>query len=165
MESSRQDLLNDMAEHRPILKNSQNTYNPHISFTPKTDIAFPETGFCLYCITSYSDRKLFERFADGNFVEYRRIENLGYDAGCFGERLEGVGDKTRPSGRRPRRPLRRDEGGSGAGGASADLAAAPPRAVPRRPMGVTSNQKLMKTNVCLPIQPSKLRHWRAGGLR
>ena len=36
MESSRRDLLNDMAEHRSILKNNQNTYYPRFSFTPKT---------------------------------------------------------------------------------------------------------------------------------
>ena len=41
--SSRRDLLNDMAEHRFILKNSQNTYYPRFS-TPKTGIAFPKTG-------------------------------------------------------------------------------------------------------------------------
>ena len=36
MESSRRDLLNDMAEHRSILKNNQNTYYPGFSFTPET---------------------------------------------------------------------------------------------------------------------------------
>ena len=45
MESSRRDLLNDMAEHRPILKNNQNTYHPRFAFTPKTGIAFPKRGF------------------------------------------------------------------------------------------------------------------------
>jgi len=49
MESSRQDLLNDMAEHKPILKNNQNTYHPRFGFIPKTVIAFPKTGFCFYC--------------------------------------------------------------------------------------------------------------------
>jgi len=41
MESSRRDLLNDVAEHKSILKDNQNTYYPRFSFTPKTDIAFP----------------------------------------------------------------------------------------------------------------------------
>jgi len=45
MESSRQDLLNDVAEHRSILKNNQNTYYPRFSFTPNIGIAFPKTGF------------------------------------------------------------------------------------------------------------------------
>jgi len=36
MESSRRDLLNDMAEHRPILKDNQNMYDPRFGFTPKT---------------------------------------------------------------------------------------------------------------------------------
>ena len=44
MESSRRDLSNDMAEHRSILKNNQNTYCPCFSFTPKAGIAFPKTG-------------------------------------------------------------------------------------------------------------------------
>ena len=50
MESSRQDLFNDMAEHSPILKNNQNTCQPRFGFIPKTGIAFPETGFCFYCV-------------------------------------------------------------------------------------------------------------------
>jgi len=45
MESSRQDLLNDMAVHRPILKNEQNTYHSCFGFSPKTGIAFPKTDF------------------------------------------------------------------------------------------------------------------------
>ena len=45
MESVRRDLLNDMAEHRCILKSNQNTYHPRIGFTPKTGIAFPKTAF------------------------------------------------------------------------------------------------------------------------
>jgi len=36
MESSRRYLLNDMAEHRSIFKNNQNTFNPNVIFTPKT---------------------------------------------------------------------------------------------------------------------------------
>jgi len=46
MESSRRDLLNDMAEHRPILKNNQNTYYPRFSSTLKIGTAFPK-GFFL----------------------------------------------------------------------------------------------------------------------
>jgi len=49
MESSRQGLLNDMAEHRSILKNNQNTYHPRSGFTPKAGIASLKTGFCFYC--------------------------------------------------------------------------------------------------------------------
>jgi len=43
MESSRQDLSNDMAERRPTLKNNQNALHPRFDFTPKTGIAFPKT--------------------------------------------------------------------------------------------------------------------------
>jgi len=49
MESSRRDLLNDLAEHRPILKNNQNTYHSRLGFVSKTGIAFSKTGFCFYC--------------------------------------------------------------------------------------------------------------------
>ena len=48
MESSRWDLLNDMAEHVAILKNNQNMHHPRFCFTPETGIAFPKTGFCFY---------------------------------------------------------------------------------------------------------------------
>jgi len=53
MESSRRDLSNDMAEHGPILKNSQNTYYRRLRFTPKAGhIAFPKTGVLfLLCST------------------------------------------------------------------------------------------------------------------
>jgi len=44
MQSSRRDLLNDMAEHRPILKNNQNMFHPRFGLTPKTGIAFPTRG-------------------------------------------------------------------------------------------------------------------------
>ena len=49
MKSSRRDLLIDMAEHRPILKNNQITHHPRFDFTPKTGRAFPEAGFYFYC--------------------------------------------------------------------------------------------------------------------
>ena len=44
MESSRQDLSNDVAEHRPNLKNNQNKCHPRFGFTFKTGIASPKTG-------------------------------------------------------------------------------------------------------------------------
>jgi len=43
MESSRRDLLNDMAEHGSVLKNNQ-IHITQVNFTPKTGIEFPETG-------------------------------------------------------------------------------------------------------------------------
>jgi len=55
MESSRRDLLNEMAEHRPILKNNQNTFHPRFGFTTKTGIAFPQTGFWFYYAGAKSD--------------------------------------------------------------------------------------------------------------
>jgi len=45
MESSRRDLFNDMAEHRPILKNNQKTYHPRFGLTPKTGIESPQKVF------------------------------------------------------------------------------------------------------------------------
>jgi len=56
MESSRRDLLNDMAEHGPILKNNQNTYYPRYSFRPETGMAFPKNGLFLTV-------KLLKKFA------------------------------------------------------------------------------------------------------
>jgi len=41
MESSRRDLWSDMAEHRRILENNQNTYQPRFGFTPHS----PKRGF------------------------------------------------------------------------------------------------------------------------
>jgi len=50
MESSRRDLSNDMAEHRPILKNNRNTYHPRfVPPPPKKGKVFPKTAFCFYC--------------------------------------------------------------------------------------------------------------------
>jgi len=54
MESSRRDVSNDMAEHRPILKNKQNTLYPLFSFTPKTGIVVPKASDCFYCSHSFS---------------------------------------------------------------------------------------------------------------
>ena len=48
MESSRRDLLNDMAEHRPISKNNQNMNHLRFGFTPKA-VIIPHNGFfCFY---------------------------------------------------------------------------------------------------------------------
>jgi len=59
MESFRRDLSNDMAEHKPILKNSQNTFYPRFSFTPITDIALPKTGVLfLLCLQIFPDRHI-----------------------------------------------------------------------------------------------------------
>ena len=44
IESSRRDLLNDMAEHTHILKNRRNMYYLRFSFTPKSGIELPKTG-------------------------------------------------------------------------------------------------------------------------
>ena len=61
MESSRRDLLSDMAEHRPILKNNGNTNQPRFGFTLETAITFPKTGFCFYCVF-YSIFSVFKGF-------------------------------------------------------------------------------------------------------
>jgi len=45
MESSRRDLLKDMAEHRPILKSNQNTYHPRFGSHPKQVQHSPKRGF------------------------------------------------------------------------------------------------------------------------
>ena len=44
MESSRRDLLIDMAEHSSILKNNRSTVNSRFSFVLKTGITSPKTG-------------------------------------------------------------------------------------------------------------------------
>jgi len=43
MESFRRDLLNDVAEHKFILKNYQIMYHPRFGSTLKAGIAFPAT--------------------------------------------------------------------------------------------------------------------------
>jgi len=48
MESSRRDLLNNVAEHRSIVKNNLNAYYSRFSFTPKTGKAFPKAGVLLF---------------------------------------------------------------------------------------------------------------------
>jgi len=62
-ERSRRELSIDVAEHRSMLKNCQNTHYPRFSFIPKTGKAFPETGSCFSqertyptsCILNQSD--------------------------------------------------------------------------------------------------------------
>jgi len=44
MESSRRDLLNDMAEHKPIFKNNQNTNHSVLVSYPKEVYGFPKKG-------------------------------------------------------------------------------------------------------------------------
>jgi len=58
MESSRRDLSNDMAEHRPILKIPKIRTKSHFVFTPKTQIAFPKTGALFLLCTFYRIHKL-----------------------------------------------------------------------------------------------------------
>jgi len=58
MEKSRCDLLNDMAEHMPILKNNQNTYRPRFDFRyvifPKTDVLLLLCTFNLFVASIYA---------------------------------------------------------------------------------------------------------------
>jgi len=44
MESSRWDLLNDMAEHRSTLKIDQNTYHARFGFTPQNRRGITQNG-------------------------------------------------------------------------------------------------------------------------
>jgi len=44
MENSRRDLLNDVAEHRSILKKQQNTYYPVLVSYPERVKRIPKTG-------------------------------------------------------------------------------------------------------------------------
>jgi len=44
MESSHRNILNDVAEHRSILKSDQHRYYPRFSLTPKTRAELPKTG-------------------------------------------------------------------------------------------------------------------------
>jgi len=74
MESSRLDLLNDMAERRPILKNNQNMYHPRFGFTPKTGVTFPKTRllFLLCAILFTMDQLYKQRSAWGRKMEEGR---------------------------------------------------------------------------------------------
>jgi len=53
--SSRQELSIDMAEHRSILKNNQNTY-PRFSYTPKTGVELPEMGILFSLCPAFSGK-------------------------------------------------------------------------------------------------------------
>jgi len=57
MESSRRDLLNNMVQHKPILKNNQNMQHPRFSFPPKTGVAFSKTGV-LFLLCSCPDLQI-----------------------------------------------------------------------------------------------------------
>jgi len=59
MESSRLDLLNDVAEHSSILKNNQNTCTiPILVPHPKQGIASPKVGVLfLLCLVRYPVRR------------------------------------------------------------------------------------------------------------
>jgi len=52
----RRELSIDLAEHRYMLKNYQNTHYPHFSFIPKTGIAFPKTLKKVLCIHAFPGR-------------------------------------------------------------------------------------------------------------
>jgi len=53
-ETSRRELSIDMAEHRSMLENYQNTHYSRFSFTPKTGTAFPKTILCFYCVKFFN---------------------------------------------------------------------------------------------------------------
>ena len=57
MKSSRRDIFNDVADHRSILKNKQNTNSPRFSFTPKTDTELPEKG--VMCLINVNHKRVF----------------------------------------------------------------------------------------------------------
>jgi len=59
METSRWNLSNDMAEHRSILKNNQNTYYPILVLAPKTGlISLKKSVSFLLWTTTGSGNKL-----------------------------------------------------------------------------------------------------------
>jgi len=60
MKRSRRELSNGMAEHRPILKNIQNTHCPRFSFTHKTGLAFPKTVVFCIVYTHTLKKKTYE---------------------------------------------------------------------------------------------------------
>jgi len=57
MESSRRDLSNNRDEHKPILKNKQNTYHPRFGFAPQTGIAFPKMGVLFWLLLEINKNK------------------------------------------------------------------------------------------------------------
>jgi len=58
---SQRELSIDVAEHRLISKNYQDTHYRRFSVTPNTGIAFPKTGLCLYCDSEAQDLYRLER--------------------------------------------------------------------------------------------------------
>jgi len=63
MKSSRRDLLNDMAEHIAILKNSQNTYHP-FWFHTQNRYGIPKNGgfvFTVYVLWATQRKIIFEK--------------------------------------------------------------------------------------------------------
>ena len=68
-----------MAEHRPILKNNQNTCHPRSGFTPKTCIPFPKTGFFLCQFVSLLNsvvEKFVTDYRNADCTDARSIEIL-----------------------------------------------------------------------------------------
>jgi len=84
MESSRRDLLNDVAEHRPILKNNQNTYNSSFGITPKTGIALLETGF--YCESPGGTQEV----ENANFIIHFAVKARDFNVEIFQKRPYGT---------------------------------------------------------------------------
>jgi len=75
MESSRRDLLNDMAKHKPILKNYQNTYHPRYAVSPKTRSSIPQHGGFVFtelrCVMSLVlDRNVTGRWNNKKDAKY-----------------------------------------------------------------------------------------------
>jgi len=79
MESSRRDLLNDMAEHHSILKNNQNTY-PLIIFTPKTGTL--KQMFDYYCLVYLNLLSLHSSWR-------RKVEHKRWKYSTSREKLKG----------------------------------------------------------------------------
>jgi len=52
MEISRRDILNDMAKHKPILKNNQKTYPPCVWFHTQNKVQPPKRGFVFTVLAS-----------------------------------------------------------------------------------------------------------------
>jgi len=78
MESSRRDLLNDMAEHRFILKNNQNTDYTPFSFTPKTGIELHKTGV-LFLFPNLEGNIHLKANHKSHLIEQRQEPNIfGY---------------------------------------------------------------------------------------
>ena len=79
---SRRELSIDVAEHRTILKNNQNSYYPRFSFRSKTGIELPETGvsfllriwlFSKIGLCSAISFKMFRRELSIDVAEHRSM--------------------------------------------------------------------------------------------